>query len=833
MPLKLENYLTKGKTYTHQSLNGGKYNIPKNKREELFKHILKNPHVSLCERLPERFPLYFDIDKLNRNYDIEIVKKFIDNTLLENIEDDGNKDYLESYVLMNQKKNQNFHIHYPNIIVNKKSVKQLIKLLNKEIKYQEYFKDSDEIFDSQAYNTCFRMYGTWKNNKSEMKNTNYDFVNDDEKDENEMDNFYKLTLLGYENNELMNFKNFNTKNIEEKKTYDINYDSETQLDKESYEYIELSRNNWEHTKTILFKCLKKEVLEKRDLWIQMLYVLKYIGVPIEIALEWSEKYKNHDQNRINQLESIYNMELDMEKIQAVGAEYYFVNNYNMNKREFNKINFGLDLKTWKNFNIKYLSFDKYITAVNSNLFTDDAEIIKYILKNKVINKNQGKNNLTYLWDGDLWLQNNNKLRLFIYNILTKFYKKKIKSIENDKNLSPENKESYIKKINLKLNKKFNNMNYTDNILLIILDAFTDMNHKNIFNLKEHLFPVTNGNIDLRTGELVHRKYDDYFTMCRDIEYNPDADISSVKSFMNSIFLDNEILIEFVNKLFGYCLTGSVEEQIFTILYGNGSNGKSVLCESIEEVLSTKFFTKSNSKIFTQDIKLGSATPHLSKLVHKRIAFIEEFDKNAKFKENVVKDLTGSKTLSYRKLYSEEEEIQMSSKFLIATNEIPCFSNTEAMTRRLVFIPFDATFVNKERYDENNKSHKLKAPMKEVKEMLSPEKLLKWLVLGSMKYYKEGLSKRPEIVKKFTSKIIQEVDTFSKYFQEETILTENVVEHTPINDVYIDYLQYSSIRKKDYTLLNFKNDIKKTGIIKNLKNHIHKLPLKLRINEIDL
>ena len=56
------------------------------------------------------------------------------------------------------------------------------------------------------------------------------------------------------------------------------------------------------------------------------------------------------------------------------------------------------------------------------------------------------------------------------------------------------------------------------------------------------------------------------------------------AFLSEIFRGDAELVEFVQRLAGYSLTGDVRERIFPVLWGAGRNGKSTLLELLQELL---------------------------------------------------------------------------------------------------------------------------------------------------------------------------------------------------------------------------------------------------------
>jgi hypothetical protein len=103
--------------------------------------------------------------------------------------------------------------------------------------------------------------------------------------------------------------------------------------------------------------------------------------------------------------------------------------------------------------------------------------------------------------------------------------------------------------------------------------------------------VVNGTIDLRTGRLrKHRQKDLLTTLCPVI-YDPAAKCPRWQSFVAEIFDNKRALIDFVQLLFGYCLTSHVTEQILPIFLGCGANGKSTLLNIFMTMLGDEYAVK--------------------------------------------------------------------------------------------------------------------------------------------------------------------------------------------------------------------------------------------------
>src|SRR5262249_55642562 len=91
-----------------------------------------------------------------------------------------------------------------------------------------------------------------------------------------------------------------------------------------------------------------------------------------------------------------------------------------------------------------------------------------------------------------------------------------------------------------------------------------------------LFNCPNGTIELRTGTLRQPRRKALITKLCPTEFHPEARCPPWEKFLDAVFPaekggpDRE-LIDFVQRLLGYCLTGDVSEQVLPIFWGSGSN----------------------------------------------------------------------------------------------------------------------------------------------------------------------------------------------------------------------------------------------------------------------
>jgi putative DNA primase/helicase len=89
-------------------------------------------------------------------------------------------------------------------------------------------------------------------------------------------------------------------------------------------------------------------------------------------------------------------------------------------------------------------------------------------------------------------------------------------------------------------------------------------------------------IDLRTGRSVPPSPYDYMT--KSTAVCPGGDCPIWESFLNRITGGNSELVDFLQRVAGYCLTGATTEHALFFAYGTGGNGKGVFINTISKIL---------------------------------------------------------------------------------------------------------------------------------------------------------------------------------------------------------------------------------------------------------
>jgi putative DNA primase/helicase len=291
----------------------------------------------------------------------------------------------------------------------------------------------------------------------------------------------------------------------------------------------------------------------------------------------------------------------------------------------------------------------------------------------------------------------------------------------------------------------------------------------ILNLK-------NGELDLKTGKLKEHNRFDYITKLVNIDYDPEAKCENWTKFLETIFEGDKELIEYVQKSIGYSLTGSIDEQCFYMLYGNGANGKSTFLNAIRMITGDYADSLKGSSLMTHYNDDG-ARGDLAKLQGKRFVVASELNEGQTFDESLMKSLTGGDTIPVRYLYGEEFPLKPQFKIWIGTNEKPRIKGSNyGIWRRVRLIPFTHTFTDSEK-DEDF-----------FEKCLVPELsgILNWAVEGCLAWQKEGI-KTPAKVMAATDDYKDEMDVIQQFIDDCCFVGEKYT--AKVNGLYEEYCKW--------------------------------------------
>jgi putative DNA primase/helicase len=265
-----------------------------------------------------------------------------------------------------------------------------------------------------------------------------------------------------------------------------------------------------------------------------------------------------------------------------------------------------------------------------------------------------------------------------------------------------------------------------------------------------LYGVQNGVLDLETGQLRTGRLSDNVTKVAPVTFDTTAQCRRFQQFVVEVFGEDDV-IAYVQRIFGYTLTGLTTEQAFWIFWGTGSNGKSTL---LEVVLHAIFGAETYG--WTMPFPTATWTHTMTEyqraeLVGRRLVTASEVKQRAHLHEDFIKSLTGSDTINARHPYGRPFSFVPVAKFFLRVNEKPIIRDlTHSMWRRVKLVPFTRTFSLDRR----------------LAETLAAERsgILNWLVRGALDWQREGFCE-PSDVTKATEDYRSESDPLTDFYAE--------------------------------------------------------------------
>jgi len=206
---------------------------------------------------------------------------------------------------------------------------------------------------------------------------------------------------------------------------------------------------------------------------------------------------------------------------------------------------------------------------------------------------------------------------------------------------------------------------------------------------EYLIGVTNGVINLKTGELMKGRPDLYITKRVPLSYTPGMRNTRWEQFIDFATGGDKELQEWIQKAVGYTLTGLNNQDLLFLVYGPPGSGKNTFVEAIVKALGTQQYAwPLDSSILADTGASSSSTDmyHWAELRGRRMVWVDELPESERLKENAVKKLTGSSEISARSPGEKPFTFKAQAKLWITTNHRPMI-NDDAMWRRIRPIPW--------------------------------------------------------------------------------------------------------------------------------------------------
>lgn len=423
------------------------------------------------------------------------------------------------------------------------------------------------------------------------------------------------------------------------------------------------------------------------------------------------------------------------------------------------------IKSYHDYRINDGDAFAYNDTGNAKLFVDAYhETIRYNFEN----------NKWMIWNGNYWETDSfDRVKILAEIVIEQMRFKAL----NESNLEARKKMN--SNINRVLNRggKENMINEAQHLEGIpVTNTMFDLDDLHI-NTKSGIVDLETGKITPPTKEAMHSKY-------IDIEIDKTPPKTWLK-FLTETYSDNQDLIEYVQRLLGYSMTGMTSEQALFIFHGDGSNGKSLLLETALKAMGNYGTTTSADLLVGGQTNNNKSEERLAVLIGTRFAMVEETETNSRLRESTIKTLTSDYgEVQARFLYGNPFSYKPKFKLIMATNHKPIIRGTDhGIWRRIKIIPHNNII-------PDHKQDKMLG-FKLEKEL---PQILWWIIEGAIKYIDSGLQE-PQIIREQVNEyksdmniverwIIDNCDRDDGYFETSKKLYLDFTEYCKENNEYI-------------------------------------------------
>lgn len=814
-----ENYST-GVYHTHVSLIDpkGKFLFSRQIMEDFWKHYCeeiekKNFVYGLAEKPQQYVPVLVDVDlkieaadgtdETKPIYGSDQVKNVIEiyqQVIKDIVEDIEDKDvvcvllekppYLQSNNLGKMFIKNGFHLHFPNVFLDKADQETLliprVMDLLKKAKTFEYlgYENSGLVIDKQACNVPWLLYGS----KKEAGKITYTIskVFSSTLEELTLEEAFKHYLIfdaqGKAISPIRGKISFYLPRILSILPYSREpkqirssviptqfLKPEKVREQKVYDQLTIAENLKIAEK--LLPMLSFERCNTYNEWMTVGWVLYNISEGSEggfqLWLTFSSRSKEKFDARLCHLEWQKMKKTDM----TIGSLKYFASIDNPER--------------YKEF--KREISEKLVQDSISGSHNDIAKILHAEYGNEFVCSSVS-NKVWYQFIGHRWecIEEGVYLREKISSVVVNMFKEKRRKVfgSDDAQGNDEDDDENEKKCGEKVKqlskiiKELKNASFKDNVMKEAREVFYDKRFRDKLDNNPYLIAFKNGVYDLKEDVFRNGRPEDFVSKSMPINYalfsETDEKVIDVHNFLEKVFPDTSVRAFFLDTS-SEIFVGGNQRKIFQMWTGEGDNGKSVTQMFFENMLGNSLSIKIPTTLVCSKKPLsGSAWPELARAGGGvRAAWIEEIDESEEIYSGIVKHLTGNDSFVARDLFEKGKDMKeikpMFKLFFICNKPVNFVGGGDtALWNRARVIPFESTFCRPcnpapDTFEEQLRQKRFPMDNEFAQKIPGLVEAFAWVLLQHRR--KPKLTVEPEKVRSATKAYRQRNDVYRQFIEE--------------------------------------------------------------------
>ena len=244
-----------------------------------------------------------------------------------------------------------------------------------------------------------------------------------------------------------------------------------------------------------------------------------------------------------------------------------------------------------------------------------------------------------------------------------------------------------------------------------------------FDTDNWLFNCANGTLDLRAERPLFReaRREDLITKTSPVAFDYSAVCPQFDAFLQSIFSGNTDTIGYVQRIFGYAMTGDVSEKAVFCVFGDGNNGKTTLLETMRYIMGDYAGQLLiESLMYHEGGRDLTANADIVGLKGLRMVTTTETERSSRLSEATIKQINGMSQIKARGLNSNFITFPPTHKILMDANHRPHVdSEDKSIWSQLKAIPCNAQIAEADKDPHLREKLRAEAPG-----------ILKWAAIGA-------------------------------------------------------------------------------------------------------